>query len=316
MGIIMLRFETQDNYPIKIPQSFRGYNAIKYLGCGSTCVVILVEDQINHIKYSAKVIARKNIEDRNLSNSVMNEIKIVRSLNHQNIIKIHEVIDLKNEEEEEYFIIIMEYCCNGDLLSYATSKGFKSDQEKKKIIQGFLEAIQYLHSRGISHGDIKSENVLLDENYTPKLCDFGFSRACSIAGDESKNGTLYYASPELFRKGKFNTLKSDIWAIGITLYSLSELQFPFKDGDKNFIVKQIINGRLSIRQGMDYKLRTLVERCTMKNPELRPTIEDILHHEYFICKEKVHVNKYHNFYLKHKTFNTSLDEFDLDNTKN
>ena len=305
----MLRLHTQDRYKINIPFTFRGYNVIKQLGCGSTCVVVLVEDQISHLKYSAKVIARKNIEERNLSNSVMNEIKILKSLNHPHIIKVKEVIDFKNDEEEEYFIIIMEYCCNGDLLTYAMNKRFRDEQQKKKILQGFLEAIQYLHSRGISHGDIKSENVLLDDHFNPKLCDFGFSRTNTIAGDESKNGTLYYASPELFRKGRFDTLKSDIWAIGITLYSLSELQFPFKDGDQNYIIKQILNCNLSIRAGIDSKLRQLVERCTMKNPELRPTIEDILHHEYFTVKERAHVNKYRNFYFKHKTFNTSCDEF-------
>lgn len=282
---------------------------MKSLGCGSTSAVVLVEDQISHSKYSAKIISRKNIEERNLMNSVLNEIKILKSLNHPHIIKIQEVFELKNELEEEYFVIIMEYCCNGDLLSYAVNKRFRSEQEKKKMIQGFLEAIQYLHNQGISHGDIKSENVLLDEHFNPKLCDFGFSRTKSIAGDESKNGTLYYASPELFKKGRFDTLKSDIWAIGITLYSLSELQFPFKDGDQNSIIKQILNCQLSIRSGIDYKLKKLVERCTLRNPELRPSIEDILHNDYFAIKEKPHVSKYHNFYLKHKTFNTSSNDF-------
>ncbi|KAK8854312.1 hypothetical protein M9Y10_016872 [Tritrichomonas musculus] len=303
----MLHSETQDGYPICIPSTFHSYNVIQYLGCGSTCIVVLVEDINTHERFSAKIIPKKDIINRNLLKSTMNEINVLKSINHPHIIKVREAFELKNDKEEEFIIIIMEYCVNGDLLSYATNHGFKNEAERKKIIIGFLEAIRYLHNKNISHGDIKSENVLLDKYMSPKLCDFGFCRTTLIAGDESKNGTLYYASPELFRKGRFNTLKSDIWAIGITLYSLAELQFPFKDGDQNYIIKQILSGKLSIRAGLDLKLKKLIEECTTVNPELRPTIDDILHHEYFVNRSDVHINKYRNF-MKQKTwFNTSFD---------
>ena len=202
----------------------------------------------------------------------------------------------------------MEYCSNGDLLSYATGQGFKSEAEKKKILIGFLEAIKYLHNNGISHGDIKSENILLDDFYAPKLCDFGFCRLSQMSGDDSKNGTLYYAAPELFVKGMFDSFKTDIWAIGITLYSLSELQFPFKDGDQNCIVRQILNGRLSIRSGMETKLKKLVEKCTAKNPELRPSIDDVLHDPYFYIGEAA--SKKNNV-SKKRLFNHCMEQQSL-----
>lgn len=277
----MLHEETQDGFPISIPTSFNGYNVIQLLGCGSTCIVVLVEDQKTQEKFSAKIISRKDIENRNMIKAILNEIKVLQSLDHPHIIKVREAFDLTNDSDEEYYVIIMEYCSNGDLLSYATGPGFKSEAEKKKILMGFLEAIKYLHANGISHGDIKSENILLDDFYSPKLCDFGFCRLNQISGDDSKNGTLYYAAPELFVKGQFDSFKTDIWAIGITLYSLSELQFPFKDGDQNCIVRQILNARLSIRSGMEPKLKGLDEKCTLKNPELRPSIDDVIHDAYF-----------------------------------
>lgn len=276
----MIQAATQDGYPINIPSVFHGYNVIQYLGCGCTCAVFLVEDENTRELFSAKVMARLDIEKRNIENLMLNEVGVLQAISHPNIIKIVEFFCMKNEYEEEYYIMIMEYCSNGDLLTYATKHGFENESEKKKIINGFLCAIKYLHQNGISHGDIKSENILLDENYTPKLCDFGFCRTYRIAGEESKNGTLYYAAPELFQKGQFDTFKTDIYAIGITLYSLTELQFPFRNGDQNFIIQQILAGKLSLRQGMDHKLKKLVKKCTSMNPKYRPSIEEIMNDEY------------------------------------
>lgn len=290
----MIQATTQDGYPINIPVSFHRYKIIQYLGCGSSCAVFLVEDENTSELFSAKIMARLDIEQRNMENIIQNEVRVLQAISHPNIIKIQEFFSMKNEIEEEYYAMIMEYCANGDLLSYATSHGFTDESEKKKIITGFLSAVKYLHQNGIAHGDIKSENILLDDNYTPKLCDFGFCRTNRIAGNDSKNGTLYYAAPELFSKGEFDTFKTDIYAIGITLYSLSELQFPFRSGDQNFIIQQIISGSLSIRNGLDYRLKRLVEKCTSMNPQCRPTIEDIIHDEYFAF-EHITYNQITNF---------------------
>ncbi|KAK8852972.1 hypothetical protein M9Y10_017969 [Tritrichomonas musculus] len=281
----MIQSKTQNGYPINIPTMFNKYKYIKQLGCGSTCAVFKVEDQFSHVKFSAKILPKKDIEERNLMESIINEVNILRSIDHSNIIKVYDAFEMKNEYEEEYLVIIMEYCSKGNLLNYARNHGFKTDGEKKKIIEGFLEAIQYLHEYKISHGDIKLENILLDESYSPKLCDFGYSRVNQIAGDESKNGTLFYAAPELFIKGQFDTLKTDIYAIGITLYTLSELQLPFKMGNKKSIVNQILSGHLSFKKGIDRHLTKLIEKCTSRNPQNRPTISDIINDEYFTCEK-------------------------------
>lgn len=278
----MIGAKTQDGFPINIPSSFNGYNIIKYLGCGSTCSVFLVEKDNSNEQFSAKIVSKVDIRNRNMENAIINEVSILRRINHPNIIKLENFFDIKNQNDEEYYVIITEYCANGDLLSYAMNHGFQNENEKKKIILDFLRAVEYLHKNGISHGDIKTENILLDSNNIPKLCDFGFCRSCQFAGDESKNGSLYYAAPELFMKGQFDTLKSDIYAIGITLYSLSELQFPFINGNHDFIVQQILNGCFSVRVGMDYRLLKLFYKCIAMNPQCRPTIEEILRDEYFI----------------------------------
>lgn len=293
----MLQFKTQEGYLINIPNSFHVYDVVQYLGYGSTCVVLLVEDHESHQVFAAKVMAKKDIENRNLTKSIFNEVNVLQSISHPHIIKIHDFLELTNQVNEEYYAMITEYCENGDLLQYALKHGFKSEIEKKKIMKGFLEAISYLHNHGISHGDIKSENILLDGNLSPKLCDFGFCKSTNFAGEESKNGTLYYAAPELFIKGQFDPFKADIYAIGITLYSLSELHFPFIDGDQNFIIRQIIDGCLSFKSGINNLLFKLVKKCTNLSFQLRPSIEDIIHDEYFTI-ENNYTRKINNFSAK------------------
>lgn len=283
----MLHSETQNGYPMSIPTSFHGYKIIKYLGCGSTSIVVLIEKQETHEQFAAKIMAIDDIRQRNLSKSVKREVTVLMQLDHPNIIKLYETFKIKNKDEE-YYVIVMEYCPNGDLLTYAKRNLFKNEPEKKKMIYSFIEAIKYLHSKGVSHGDIKSDNILLDSNNSPKLCDFGFCRTKSIVGDESKNGTLYYAAPELFVKGNFDPKKADIYAVGITIYSICELQFPFKDGKQNYIIKQIMKGNYSISRNLDPQIRNIVEGCIKSNPKDRMTIDQILNSSYFndVCSMK------------------------------
>ena len=80
-------------------------------------------------------------------------------------------------------------------------------------------------------------------------------------------------------------MKTDIYAIGITLYTLSELQLPFKMGNKKSIVNQILSGHLSFKKGIDRHLTKLIEKCTSRNPQNRPTISDIINDEYFTCEK-------------------------------
>lgn len=286
MSKLGLSFQTELGYQINIPSNFHGFKFLKYLGNGSTCAVVLVQDEHTKKLYSAKVISKNDIMKRNMMNNIEKEISIMKTLNHPNILKIKDSFEMQIESNEEYIVIILEYCKNGDLLTFANQHKFKNSKQRLKILYEFLSAVKYLHNNGISHGDLKAENILISANFKPKLCDFGYCRTCTVAGDESKNGTIYYAAPELIKHGQFDTLKSDIWAIGILLYSIAELEFPFIDGDHKFIAQQIKRGKLAIRQEIDVKLLDIVHKCTNLNPGERPNIDEILKHDYFSIKSR------------------------------
>lgn len=283
----MIHAKTEGGYPINIPLAFHGYKLIKIIGFGSTSIVALVVEESTEKYFSAKIISKKDVEKKNITYSIQKEIGVMYEIDHPNIVKIYKEIDLKNKYNELYTVVIMEYCENGDLLTFITERGFDNEYQKQKVMKGFLEAIKYLHKRGISHGDIKPDNILLDKDFNPKLTDFGFCRTTLVAGDESKKGTIYYAAPELLVHGDFNTLKSDIWSIGITLYSISENEFPFKSGDSRFIANEIKSGNLSIGENVSKDLREIVERCTRIRPEDRPSIDELVKDNFFYTDEQM-----------------------------
>ncbi|KAK8897504.1 hypothetical protein M9Y10_015460 [Tritrichomonas musculus] len=282
---MMLRTETDDGYMISIPYSFHGYSYVDILGTGCTSVVFLFQEHISGQLFSAKIIPKKYIEKKNLYKQINTEITVLREVDHPNIVKFHDCFEYTNVNNDSYVVIVTEYCENGDLFSYTNEYGFKDELQKKKIIKQFLEAVKYLHKKGIAHGDLKPENILLDSDLNAKLADFGFTKTNEIAGDEAKSGTLYYAAPELFVRGEYNTLKADIWSIGITLYCLTQSSFPFRKGNKREIVDQIASQKIRLAKSTPIALRKVVEKCATK-AEDRPSIDELMEDEYFHLIEK------------------------------
>ena len=267
--------ETETGVKVNIPFSFNGYSITKEIGCGSTSIVCLVENEETFEEYAAKIIPTNGMNERNIK-CIQREISILENINHPNIVKVHDVFEF-----QEFIVIIMDYCSNGDLLSFALDDKFKNKEDLKNILQVCFQAIEYLHENGIAHGDIKPENVLLDENNVPKLTDFGYAKTSLFAGDDMKNGTIFYAAPELFQPGEFNTQKADIWAIGIFLHAITQKSFPFKDGSQKQIIDQICYRDFHPGKNMEPNLEKLFNSCTKVNQKERPTIHEILNSAWF-----------------------------------
>lgn len=281
----MIQTESEDGYSINIPLTFKGYKFVDILGTGSTSAVISVIEENTCKQYSAKIIPKKYIRNRKMYSQINTEIYVMKECNHPNIVQFKEFFEFKNELRETYICIVMEYCENGDLLTYLNEEGFENDQQKQKILKQLLDAVSYLHRKGIAHGDLKPENILLDADFNVKLADFGFSKTKEICGDDSKSGTLYYAAPELFKSGRFNSLKTDIWSIGIILYSIDQNCFPFINGSQDFIIDQITTQSFNIEKNVSSSLRRIFEKCT-SCPEKRPSIDELINDEYFAFDEK------------------------------
>ena len=144
-----------------------------------------------------------------------------------------------------------------------------------------MSAVEYIHNKGIAHHDIKPDNVLLDEDLNPKLCDFGLSVESVIGDNRTKGGTVRYAAPELYKKGIYNTLKVDIYAIGVSIHCIHAGMYPYREGSERSAITQTLRGDLMIGSDIDGKLRQLLLKCTHLNPSKRPSIDDIIKDKYF-----------------------------------
>ena len=121
----------------------------------------------------------------------------------------------------------MEYAPNGSLFDFSRRNRSLEDNQIAFIFENICKGIEYIHSMGILHRDLKPENVLFGNDFTPKIADFGF--ACEILPSNPRKticGTREYFAPELLTF-KDQSLKLDIWCLGILLYELCHGKPPF-----------------------------------------------------------------------------------------
>jgi serine/threonine protein kinase len=166
---------------------------------------------------------------------------------HPNIVRLMDVF-----EDAENFYLVLEYMGGGDLFDYLKSRNFKlSENQTQEIIYQLALAIEFLHSFGIVHRDIKLENVMMSDttdSSVPKLADFGLAK---IVGPSEKAdepfGTLGYAAPEVLRKEPYGPA-CDLWSLGCICYALLCGALPFDHESQRETAKLTLQGRLTFDQ--------------------------------------------------------------------
>jgi serine/threonine protein kinase len=167
------------------------------------------------------------------------EYYCLQKLRHSNIVKlkgkgvIQQIIRNKyfeNIDSKKYNIIPLEYAEKGDLYTYLQKSGALSEEAVKVIAYQILDGLNYAFSFGISHRDIKLENILITKDSKIIIGDWGLAaintdkRMCS-----SSCGTLGYMSPEMICRKEYYAEKSDIWALGVLLFSLLTNTRPYSE---------------------------------------------------------------------------------------
>lgn len=138
------------------------------------------------------MIERSKLKDINFRRQVLNEIRIHSKLNHSHILKLEDSF-----EDEDCVYLLLEYCKSGELYSLIRDQGKLTEEDTKHICIQIVEGMVYLHSQGIIHRDLKLGNILISENKTIKLADFGLAIQLEQWNEERDTvcGTPNYIAP-------------------------------------------------------------------------------------------------------------------------
>ena len=203
------------------------------IGFGSFSTIFKGSDYSNDKNIAIKKI-NKIIEKTHFDN----EINLMKSLNHKNILKMYDII--YKSKKEIYFVL--EYCSGGDLSFYIDSGIYTFDT---KYYYEILDALEYLFKKDILHRDIKPQNILINNN-TIKISDFGFAK--SFEKNELITtfcGSPLYMAPEIILNREYTYL-SDVWSLGVVLYELLVKKHPYKCDTRDDLWSQIKSQNLDI----------------------------------------------------------------------
>ena len=202
------------------------FEVIKQLGSGTFSQVFQVKRITDNEIYAMKKVKLGNLSRKEKENA-LNEIRILASVNHKNVIAYKEAFF---DQTEQVLCIIMENADSGDLDSkLEQAKKLKSFIKESKIwyiFKQILEGIEALHTDNIVHRDIKCANIFLSKSGGVKLGDMNVSKVSEDGLMQTQTGTPFYCPPEVWREGSY-TSKCDIWSLGCVIYELASLKPPF-----------------------------------------------------------------------------------------
>lgn len=160
-----------DELQVFAPKKIGKYNFQGTIGEGAFSVVKLVQHCESREYFACKVVPKSRIQTSHLHARFEAEIRINQQLHHPGIVEMYDLL-----HDELNYYIIMEFCPNGELFQYIIDKQHLSESEAQPIFRQILETLEYIHSMGISHRDMKPENLLIDKVGHIKISDFGLSR--------------------------------------------------------------------------------------------------------------------------------------------
>ena len=251
----------------------------KELGKGTYAIVRLGINKLTKKKYAIKIYTKLSLFDIQKKNTVKNEISILKNLDNENIMKMYEVIDTPKN-----LYLILEYINGISLLQYIKQKKEQKIDEKtcKIFFYQIVKGINYCQLKNICHRDIKLENILIIDNKKIKIIDFGFGiKTNNNTYHKFFCGTPSYMSPEIINKEKYIAQFSDIWSLGILLYTMLTGNFPFTANSQNELFNKINQGNYIIPNFISDKAQKLIKKILVFQPKNRPSTEEILLDEWF-----------------------------------
>ena len=271
-----------------IGKIIEGYRIIKFLGSGKFSVVYEAERQVDSKLVALKIIKIYDIKDKNLVEKCLQEVNLLKRVNHPNIIKYLDSFIYQNE-----LYIAVEWADKGDVKRLIKKYKQEGDEiDERKVIEYTREiaaGLNHMHEQRVIHRDLKPANILITSDGIFKLGDLGLGRIMNTETIKtfSKVGTPLYMAPEVINNSNGYDFKCDNWSLGCVIYELITLRSPFQTSEKLSLIelfKKINSGLYPKIDNNKYKVAAKISEALLKvNPEERMELPQVLK----ICDEYI-----------------------------
>ncbi len=258
-----------------VPVQVGNFRVIALLGKGTTATAYRAVDQGLDREVAIKVMHFRHRDDEDAMARFLSEARALAALRHRNVVRI---FTMGREGSLPY--LVMELVGGGSIRGLITRDKFVDETLGLGIAIGVAEGLRAAHAVGIIHGDIKPANILLDEQGSPKIVDFGLARFGGLRMEREGMGTPYYVPPERIRQQDTDH-RSDMYSLGATLFHLLAGQAPF-DGKtvKDVLLAHVRRQARDIRDVRPFlgaKTAAVVARLLQKDPAERyPNYDELL----------------------------------------
>ncbi len=246
------------------------YEIREIIGVGGMAVVYKAYDNIDDRIVAVKILKEELLSNEEFRRRFKNESKAIAVLSHPNIVK---VFDVSFGDRLQY--IVMEYVEGITLKEYIEQQKVINWKEAVHFVSQILLALQHAHDKGIVHRDIKPQNIMLLQDGTIKVTDFGiarFSRSDTRTMTEDAIGSVHYISPEQAR-GEITDDKADIYSVGVVMYEMLTGELPFQSDNAVSIaimqLQQEAKPPREINPEIPLGLEQITLRAMQKNPNNR-----------------------------------------------
>jgi serine/threonine protein kinase len=258
--------------------TIKDYEVLRPLGIGAYSKVYQVRHRFSSQEFALKIIEKNKMTAGKLRKRLNNEVSLQVSLNHPCIVRLFNTF-----EDDELIYLLLEMCSGGELFAKIKEEGRLDEEDTRSLCSQIVQGIEYLHTLGIIHRDLKLGNLLLSEDRSlVKIADFGLAVRLKSFTEERNTmcGTPNYISPEIINRQPYG-LASDMWSFGCIVYACLTGSPPFESASIRDTFLKANDLKYSLPSFLSNQARDLISGLLTWDAEQRLTVNQVKQHPFF-----------------------------------